>query len=292
MSSHIDEEKIIENFEWSQLSLERLKLLQSQITKEINIKIQEKLTKGSANFKKETSLAFKVSLAKTFPHSIRGSLSEYDKCVFPISLGSKNFYTKPVEACIKWISYNFKNCLVLVGDSVHRLTIQVREGIKEDEARLKAIHTAEKFVNENYLSFQEYSEGCQFEFKMLSEIAKRSDFNIYYDELQSLYQKNESFQSMVNSFAQSYLNRVKQVEVEDMQELKQKHLATTYLLEESALFSCIAKEGWLVFLYPGSIKTFEEISEGLHPEVPEALKQIIWVSLGLKRLNYKSENEK
>ncbi len=266
-----------------------LKLLQSKISKVINIKIQEKLTKGTANFSKDyeykASFAYKVSLAKIFPHSMHSSLSEYDKCVFPISLGSKNFYSKRIEACIKWISDNFNNCLVLVGDSVHRLTIQVREEVKDDEAWLKAIRTGEKFVNENYLLFQEYSEGCQFQFKMLSEIAKRSDFNIYYEELQGLYRKNESFQSMVNSFAQTYLNRVKQVEVEQVQELKQKHLATTYLLEESALFTCLAKEGWITFLYPGSIKTFEEISEGLHPEVPQALRQIIWVSLRLKRLN-------
>ncbi|MGD1701729.1 hypothetical protein [Dapis sp. BLCC M229] len=127
---------------------------------------------------------------------------------------------------------------------------------------------------------------------MASEIEKQSHFNIYYEELQSLYQKKQSFQSMVNSFAQTYLNRGEQVEAEQVEELKQKHLATTYLLEESALFTCLAEEGWQVFVYPGSIKTFEEISEGLHPEVPLPLKKMIWVSLRLNKRNAKSGNEK
>ncbi len=292
MSSSTDLENIVENFDWSQLSLEHLKLLQSQISKAIDIKIRDlKLTKGAANLTENYD--YKASLAKLFPHRLRSSLSEYHKCVFIISLGSKNFVeSERLEACIKWVSENFKSCLVLVCDSVYRLTIEVRQGIEGDEAWLEAIGTGEEFINENGLLFEQYSESCRFELRMASEILKRSDFSIYYEELQNLYQKNQSFQSMVNSFAERYRNRGEQLEIEKADQLRQKHLATTYLLEESALFTCLAKEGWLTFVYPGAIKTFEEISEGLHPEVPEPLKQMIWVSLRLKKRNARSGNEK
>ncbi|MEM1169499.1 MAG: tRNA-dependent cyclodipeptide synthase [Cyanobacteria bacterium P01_H01_bin.35] len=292
MSSSTDLENIVENFEWSQLSLEQLKLVQSQVGKAISLKKQNlNSTKDTANFSK--NYGYKATLAKVFPHSLRNCLSEHQKCIFAISLGSKNFvYRERLEACIKLISENFPTCLVLIGDSVHRLTIEIRQGIEGDDAWLQAIRTGEEFVNENGLLFEQYSESCQFEFRMASEILERSDFNIYYEELQSLYQKNESFQNMVNSFAETYLNRGEQLEIEKADQLRQKHLATTYLLEESALFTCLVKEGWLVFLYPGSIKTFEEISEGLHPEVPEPLKQMIWVSLRLKKRNSRSGNEK
>ena len=291
MSSSTDLENIVENFEWSQLSLERLKLLQSQISKAIDIKVRDLKLTNTANLTE--NYRYKASLVKLFPHSIRSSLSEYDKCVFGICLGSKNFVeSERLKACIKWVSENFKSCIVLVCDSIYRLTIEVRQGIEADDAWLEAIRTGEKFVNENYLLFQEYSQKCQFHFKTASEILERSDFHIYYEELQNLYQKNESFQSTVNSFAQAYLNRDEQVKVEQVQELRQKYLATTYLLEESALCSCLIKEGWLVFVYPGSSKTFEEVSEGLHPEVPEALKKMIWVSLRLRKRNTKSGNGK
>ncbi|GGA15859.1 tRNA-dependent cyclodipeptide synthase [Okeania sp. KiyG1] len=287
MSNHQDPEELIknfENFDWSQPSLERLKKLQSTLSKAIALKIQEKLTKDRASLSK--IYEYKATLAKVFPQSMRTSLSKHEKCVFAISLGSKNFvYKERIEACIKWISDNFKNCLVLVGDSIHRLTIEVRQGIKGDEALSEAIRTGEKFVNENSFLFEEYSQICRFEFKMISEVEKQSDFNIYYEELQNLYKKNESFQTTIDSFAQKYLNRGEQVVAEQVWELRQNYLARTYLLEESALFTCLAKEGWQVFVYPGSIKTFEEISEGLHPEVPEPLKQVIWVSLRLKGQN-------
>ena len=272
-----DVETILENMDWNQIPLKRLQQLQSQISKAINIQISEANT--DAQNKK---YGYNAS-AKVFPDSMRNSLCEYGKCVFAISLGSKNFaYNERIEACIKWIGENFNSCVVLVGDSVYRLTIEVRSKLKGDEALSLALKTGQEFIKERRLLFEQYSGSCQFEFKLLSEIEKRSDFKIYYEELQSLYRKNESFQSMVNSFAQTYLNRGEQITDEQMSDLRQKHLARTYLLEESALFTCLAKEGWLVFVYPGSIKSFEEISEGLHPEVPEPLKQIIWVSLRLK----------
>lgn len=292
MSSNKDQEKIIENFDWSELSLEHLNQLQSKISKAIALKRQElQLTKNTANL--SINYGYKATLAKVFPERLGSSLSEYQKCVFIISLGSKNFVdSKRLKACIKWISENFKTCVVLVGDSVYRLTIEVRLGIKGDEAWLEAMRAGEKFVIENSFLFEQYSESCRFEFRMTSEVEKQSQFNIYYQELQSLYQKNESFQSMVNSFAQTYLNRSEQVKTEQVEEFRQKHLATNYLLEESALFTSLAKEGWQVFIYPGSIKTFEEISEGLHPEVPLPLKQMIWVSLRLKKRNAKSGQKK
>ncbi|NEO76597.1 tRNA-dependent cyclodipeptide synthase [Moorena sp. SIO4G3] len=285
MSSHRDEETIIENYDWNQLSLEQLKLLQSKISQAINLKIRDlKLTQSTANLSKVHR--YKASLSKVYPARLRSSLSDYQKCVFITSLGSKNFVdSKRLEASIKWISEHFKACVVVVGDSYYRLTIGVRQGLKGDEAWLEAIRTGETFINENRFLFQQYSGSCQFQFQMASQIEKQSEFEMYYKDLQCLYQKDESFQRMVNSFAQTYLNRGEQAEEEQVEELlqRQKHLAITYLLEESAVFTCLGKEGWPVFVYPGSIKTFEEIAEGLHPEVPLPLKQMIWVSLRLDK---------
>lgn len=282
MNSHSDQETIIDNVDWNQLSLEHLKLLRSRINKAIDLKRHELyLTNSTTN---NTLISgYRVSLGKVSPAHLRSSLSEYQTCIFGISLGNKNFVDrKRIEACIKWISENFNACLVLVTDSIYRLTIEVRQGVKGDEARLEAIRTGEKFIDQNYSLFEQYSGSCQFKFKKASKIEHQSDFKIYYEELQSLYKNNESFQGLVNLFSQNYLNRIQPVETEQVDERRQ-HLGITYLLEESALNACLAKQGWLVVVYPGSIKTFEDISEGLHPEAPEPLQQMIWVSLRLKK---------
>jgi len=280
MVSQRDKETILENFDWNQLSLEQLKQLQAQICRAIDIKSRKlKLTTSPRDDSK--GYGYKASLAKVFPSRLRNSLSEYQNCVFGISLGSKNFVdSKRLEACIKWISENFKTCIVLVTDSVYRLTIGIRHGLKEAEAWHVAVKTGKEFINEHRILFEQYSGSCRFELRLTSEIEKQSDFKIYYKELEGLYHKNGSFQSIVNSFAQTYLNRSEQLENEQIYDFRK---ATKYFLEESALSICLVKEGWLVFVYPGSIKTFQEISEGLHSEVPEPLKQMIWVSLRFKK---------
>ncbi len=291
MNNPTGEETMLENFDWNQLSLEQLKLIRSRINQAITLKRKD-LYLANSTTNNTLMYGYKASLSKVFPTRLRSSLSEYQKCVFGISLGSKNFGShERLEACIKWISQNFDTCLILVCDSIYRLTIEIRQDIKEDEAWLEAIGTGEDFIKKNYSLFEQYSQSCNFKFEKTSEIAKQSDFDRYYQELQSLYKNNEPFQSLVNAFAQKYLNRSEELEAEQVYDLKH-HLGITYLLEESALIANLVNQGWLMFIYPGSIKTFEEISEGLHPEVPEPLKQMIWVSLRLKKWGAKSENEK
>ncbi len=290
MSSYSEKEilvKNLENFDWNQLSLEQLKQLQSQISKAIDTKIS-KAKSTQTNRNQGTIYRYKATLAKVSPVRLRSSLSEYQKCVFGISLGSYNFVnSKRLEACIKWISENFQTCLVLVCDSIYRLTIEVRQEINSHDALLKAIYTGEQFIEENSFLFEQYSQSCKFDFQKASQIEKQPEFSIYYQALQCLYQENDSFQQLINSFTQKYLNRGEKGQQEIKQPdsfLQEKmHLGTTYILEESAFSACLIKQGWSVFVYPGSIKTFEEISEGLHPEVPEPLKQMIWVSLRLKK---------
>ncbi|NES84457.1 MAG: tRNA-dependent cyclodipeptide synthase [Moorea sp. SIO2B7] len=254
----------MENFDWNQLSLEQLKLLQSKISKAIDLKRRDlKLTQSTANITQVYE--YKVSLAKVSPARLRSSLSDYQKCVFMISLGSKNFvYSERIEALIKWISEQFKACLVLVGDSLYRLTIEVRQGLKGDEAWLEAIRTGETFINQNRFLFQQYCGSCQFQFQMASQIEKQSEFEMYYKDFQGLYQQDESFQKMVNSFAQTYLNRGEQSEEEEVEQLlqRQKHLAITYLLEESAVFTCLAKEGWPVLFILGQLKLLKKLRKG------------------------------
>ncbi len=230
---------------------------------------------------------YKASLAKVFPEKMRNHLFDYEKCVFGVSLRSKNFMdNRRLQASIKWISKNFKTCLVLVTDSIYRLTIQVKTQFNENESRFKALNTGLEFINEKYPLFQQYEESCCFKFQLTSEIEKQWDFEVYYQEFQSLYQNHEAFCQIVDSFAEDYLHRI-QPENADTEEVEgffqqNKDLAITYLLEESALFTCLAKAGWLVLIYPGSIKTFEEIAQGLHTNVPFPVQNMIWGSLRLR----------
>jgi len=60
-----------------------------------------------------------------------------------------------------------------------------------------------------------------------------------------------------------------------------KRLAHEYLLEETALFACLAEDGWPVLVYPGSIDSIIEVAEGRHPSLPAPLRALRFIALWL-----------
>ena len=283
------QDTIIENIDWNQLSLDQLKQIQSAVCKAIYQKqSSSKLASQTASHTDN----YKVSVAKVFPRHLRYSLADYQSCIFLISLGSKNIiHSNRLKACIEWISKNFQTCTVMVGDSLYRLTLEIRHKSTGDTALQEALQAGQEFIDRNRSYFAQWEQHCTFQFQGTSEmeIKYKSQVIQYYQQLQTLYQTNESFRSMVDRFAQGYLNRGKEItpDSETEEHPHESFLAKTYCLEESALFTCLVEDENLPFIYPGSIKTFEEISEGLHPEVPEPLQRMTWISL---RLNKKRES--
>ncbi len=94
MSNKTSQESSLESFNWNQLSLEELKSLQSKINKAINLKKNDLKSTESYHQSINSSsqkYEYKATLAQVFPSRLRNSFCEYQKCVFIISLGSKNF---------------------------------------------------------------------------------------------------------------------------------------------------------------------------------------------------------
>lgn len=278
----------LENIDWDQLPLEQLKKVQSQVSRAIDLKRNPQKT---SNPQPESGYTAKIS--KIFPKTCDNHLTAYEKCIFIISLNGKNFTRKRLEASIRWISENFRSCIVFVADSIYRLTLKVRrqEPTVDHDFLLEARYVGQAFIKNNEELFKKYSRSCNFTFQLASETSKNTKFEAYYQKFRRLHQEDEPFAELVCSFAEDFLRRDQQVKALKLSEASEllidyrRELAIAYLLEESALFTCLAETGSSVFVYPGSIKTFEEIAEGLHPEVPSFLQQIIWVSLRLKKKN-------
>ncbi|MBP0029308.1 tRNA-dependent cyclodipeptide synthase [Roseofilum sp. Guam] len=292
MSQYQDQETIVNHLDWNQFSLEQLKKIQSQVSQAISCK-QKSL---SLNENKTSPMYhYQAGLAKVCPRHLCNSLADYQSCVFLISLGSKNFMdTRRLKATIEWISDNFRSCTVIIGDSLYRLTLEVRHQSTAETALQAALQTGQEFIKQNQSYFYQYAQKCDFQFKRTSEIEKISQFLAYYQQVQELYQNEPSFQELVNRFAYAYLHRGKAIHIDQEHQQKSQEIAlvTTYFLEESAILACLVEAGDSVFVYPGAIKTFEEISEGLHPEVPEPLQRMIWVSLRLKKTSKKTREDR
>lgn len=228
---------------------------------------------------------YRASVARVSPEHMRDDVTRlHERCMLAVSLGSQTFEGAKLEASIEWIAENFKRCAVLVADSIYRLTLQVTRDLPAERSRDVALQMGREFVDTYRPLFEQHS-ACGFEFVMFSDIEATPDFRTCFAGFVEFYQTDADFRASVEGFSQLYLERGGKLDEEEMREVVwlKRQMATLYLLEESAIFALMNRDGWPALVYPGSIRTFQDIAEGLFPGVPEHLKSLVFVSLRLNR---------
>ncbi|MCP3942872.1 MAG: tRNA-dependent cyclodipeptide synthase [Desulfobacteraceae bacterium] len=196
-------------------------------------------------------------------------------------MGNPNMEKAKLEASIQWVSKNFSECILIIGDSLYRYTLQITKGMPPEESLDKALLFGEKFIHEHEPLIEKYNRNCIFHWLPTSKLEKNPLFNIYHEKFKKLYRENISYRKIVDNFIGIYLGRV----LSDDNLLKEKNLcALNYILEETTLITCLCAEDSYIFVYPGSIKSFIDIAEGVVTNIPKPLLKLVFISLRLKRL--------
>ncbi|MBD2678593.1 MULTISPECIES: tRNA-dependent cyclodipeptide synthase [Nostoc] len=225
---------------------------------------------------------YRVEIAAVIPQFARHKLDIYEHCFLGISLESENFSIARLIGMTDWISKHFKKCTVLIGDSIHRITLQINQGLNEKQSLNKGLFLGREYVyNANYV-FGNYNVSCLFNVIFCSEIQKSEDYFKYYEQLQNILRQNDNFANSVKFSVKEFVLRHFEKNTENFDSYIE--LSSRYLLEELAIFACLVKDDLSIMIYPGSLlKILEEIAEGHYSDVPDSLKKIVHVSLHLKR---------
>lgn len=228
---------------------------------------------------------YRTLVNRVAPARVRTSLDTLDQCMLGVSLGGANaavFHGAKLEAIVRWIASRARRCSVLVGDSLGRISLQVREGMDPETAEREARALGQRYAAETEALFRRYtSERLTFEFKFGTEYAKHPCFEPYLANVRELYEKDSAFQQLVHDFGDKYLERTAHSIGEARLNEHWQRLAREYLIEEIALLACLAKDGWTTLVYPGSIDSIIEIAEGRYPALPTPLKDLGFVALWL-----------
>jgi tRNA-dependent cyclodipeptide synthase len=200
------------------------------------------------------------------------------RCILGVSLENRDFHTSKFVTIIDWISKHYSECIVMLGDGLHRITLQLGSNVSEREALEHAKWLARDFVHSHWpvIAFNESS--CQFSFVFCSDIQTTDCYFAHYGRLFKLFTDNAMFRDSVRTFSLEFLRRKPQ------REGGEEHLemSSRYLLEELAVISCLTQDLACTFVYPGSLTILREIADGKHPSLPECLLQIEYVELKLK----------
>jgi tRNA-dependent cyclodipeptide synthase len=141
-----------------------------------------------------------------------------------------------------------------------------------------------RYAAETEAIFRHYTTpDVSFEIRYATEYATHKSFRPYLHEVHRLYQMDDAFRALVHSFGGEYLARTARSLGSDggSPSARWKRLAHEYLLEEIALFACLAEDGWPVLVYPGSIDSIIEVAEGRHPSLPAPLRALRFIALWL-----------
>jgi tRNA-dependent cyclodipeptide synthase len=248
----------------------------------IRMKIKDffKVVKPKTYINTISTPRYRAEIYSIVPFNKKNNLAKYDSCILGVSLENKSFITAKLVGMIEWISRNFKNCVVLIGDSIHRHTLEIR-GVDEKYAYDKALSLGRETIDANNSVFQSYAERCNLDIVLCSQVQSTFDYYKHYANLLYLYEHNEKFANCLRSFAKTFVERRAELGEEYYRRSIEK--SCIYIVEELAVFTCLSEQGHKVFVYPGALNVLIDIANGLYPGTPIPLQELTSVELKIKR---------
>lgn len=224
---------------------------------------------------------YKTEIASVSPASSRPTFEEHSDCFLGISLENSNFRPIKVRSMAEWISRRFSRCTVLIGDSIHRITLESTRDLRPPESLTEALHLGHEFINSQSHIFDDYRDRTDFNFIKCSEVQTWDAYQRYHQALWDYFTEDVNFRTSVEAFGRRYhskhSNDASEAELE-----RRIQMSSDYFLEEFAIFCCLKERGLPVMLYPGSFSTLSEIAAGEHEGAPKELRDLIVVSLKLQ----------
>ncbi len=228
------------------------------------------------------SREYRAKTDYVYPVSARRSFEKLDSCFLGVSLENSNFTPEKLKAMAKWVSLRFSHCLVLVGDSIHRITLETTKSFDPNIALVEALKIGNSFIKEQEYIFRAFEDKTKFTIETCSQIQESKDYLYFYLYLKEFFNTNPKFRSSVEAFSRNYYNRRwNNVNNDLLEDYIQR--SCEYFLEEFAIFSCLQRRGFSVMVYPGLFSTLTEIVNGEYPELFEEINELILVSIHFKK---------
>ncbi|MGW1197557.1 tRNA-dependent cyclodipeptide synthase [Streptomyces sp. NPDC002536] len=224
---------------------------------------------------------YKAEIGFVSPRTSRETFEQHDTCFLGVSLENSNFTMPKLASMVKWISRRFAHCTVLIGDSIHRITLESTRAMAPEQARDTALHLGRQFMTDARQVFDDHRQSTDFTYLTCSEVQNWETCADFHDRLHKFFADDDAFRSSVESFGRSYHSK-RSAGLTEAEQEQRIRMSSDYFLEEFAIFACLRRLGLPVMVYPGSFSTLSEIARGLHPDAPQELRDLIVVSLHLK----------
>ena len=221
-----------------------------------------------------------IRIVKTTPNVAKQQLFSYRHCYIGISIDNPDFYGRSLEALLRWAAENYEQCLIVVGDYLRRFNEQIFSGSTGNIAEEVSFQAGDNYLEQTKEIFSQFN-GQKIKLIRWKDCLEKEGYKKARKILDNLYTLDESFRAAVQKDAFSFIkrqNRKKQDLAVTMEEAID--ISSQYLLEEVAVFSVLAEEGWNIEVYPGpELGVLVEIAQGNFKDIPAGLKKRINIEL-------------
>jgi len=94
-----------------------------------------------------SSTGYRAKVDFVSPQNRRDTFELEYECFLGVSLGNRNFEPVRFHSLLEWVSRRFSKCKILVGDSIHRLTLESCSGMSAHEAHDRALISRSRGLN-------------------------------------------------------------------------------------------------------------------------------------------------
>jgi len=173
------------------------------------------------------------------------------KCALPISVGQRYHNGDEFAAIIERVNNTFKECTIIVCDSLQRYTIQMIEHCSEERAYKIAMEQGDYWLEKNYNIYNNLS--IPYKIMRWDEWLSHSQYKLQKAEIENLYKFQRAFRDAICSTTKKFLIRYTAKFKNIVNKELIFHKSAEYMKEECAVTSLWFPEEDLDFqAYPGS----------------------------------------
>ena len=222
--------------------------------------------------------SYKMKISRVTPRG--GTDAMYNQNVISgISIDNDVFWGQRLLSVIDWISKRFPNCLIVIGDDLHRYNEMIFSGLQEKEALIEGRKLGDKMLK-RVESIVEAKKMNNIKVTRWDGLSQLEEAKYTTNKIKSIFKTDESFRNEILISCESFLKRKSsRIPLKTTLE-KATHLSAQYILEELAVFEYLITQGYTVQVYPGSnLPILKSIALGRYAEHQFELEKTILVDL-------------
>ncbi|UUU38128.1 tRNA-dependent cyclodipeptide synthase [Streptomyces sp. NBC_00162] len=147
---------------------------------------------------------YRTAIHSVSPAANRNTFEDHEACFLGVSLDNSSFTPAKFDSMLKWVSRHFSRCTVLIGDSIHRLTLASTRGMNPDQALEHALDLGRQFIHAQQPVLDSYRAVTDFTVVRCSQVQETEEYAEFHYELRTLFAKDDAFRASVEAFGRAY----------------------------------------------------------------------------------------